>query len=567
MGTSVMEACGQVLGNPQVLLIVVLSAAYGVFMGAVPGLTATMAVALIVPITFFLDPISAVAAVVTLEACAIFAGDIPNTLLRIPGTPSSAAYTEDSYALTLQGRAQEAMGACLTFSVFGGIVGTAVLTLFAPQLARIATTFASAEYFWLYLLGLSCAVVVSRGTTLQATLALLIGLLLSTVGLVAVHTQARFTFGQAELYQGINFIPAMIGLFGVSEILRNLLRMEATENDRSTETRPAGDGAEQARGGWLLTSLKAVFGVPLPLLWVRKWHALRSAVIGSVVGMLPGAGADIAAWVSLAASKRTSRTPGLYGNGCIEGVGDATSANSAGLAGAWVPALVFGIPGDSITAIVIGVLLMKNVKPGPEIFENQGVLVYSICLVFLLANLLKIPIGLLAIKAGGYVVRVPRQVLLPVIFLFCVIGSYAINGSYFDVSVMLVMGLLGLVLERHRVPLAPVVLGIILGGPLEERFVQTLTGSQGVSLHSLPGPWLPASVWCALPSGSRRPFSASFGKPVIHLRPPRLEWPRRGPLTDVERVHVRHRPAGVRTFAALAKLPEWFEGRLCLREF
>jgi TctA family transporter len=144
-----------------------------------------------------------------------------------------------------------------------------------------------------------------------------------------------------------------------------------------------------------------------------------------------------------------------------------------------VPALVFGIPGDSITAIVIGVLLMKNVKPGPEIFEKQGALVYGICLVFLLANLLKIPIGLLVIKTGGYVVRVPRRVLLPVIFLFCVIGSYAINGSYFDVSIMLVMGLLGLVLERHRVPLGPVVLGIILGGPLEERFVQTLTGSQG----------------------------------------------------------------------------------------
>jgi putative tricarboxylic transport membrane protein len=479
MGASMLEAAAQVLGNPQVLLIIVASAAYGVFMGAVPGLTATMAVALIVPVTFFLDPIPAVAAVVTLEACAIFAGDIPNTLLRIPGTPSSAAYTDDSYALTLQGRAQEAMGTCLTFSLFGGIVGTFVLTLFAPQLARLATSFTSAEYFWLYLLGLSCSVVVSRGTALQATLALLIGLLLSTIGLSAVHTQARFTFGRAELYQGINFIPAMIGLFGVSEILRNLLRMEHLGGDESATIPPTNTHAGRKRGGWIRSSLRAVFGSPVPLLWKRKWHALRSAGIGSVVGMLPGAGADIAAWVSLAASKRSSGKPDEYGHGSIEGVGDATSANSAGLAGAWVPALVFGIPGDSITAIVIGVLLMKNVKPGPEIFEKQGVLVYSICLVFLLANLLKVPIGLLAIKTGDYVVRVPRRILLPVIFLFCVIGSYAINGSYFDVGVMLVMGLAGLVLERHRVPLGPVVLGIILGGPLEERFLQTLTGSQG----------------------------------------------------------------------------------------
>lgn len=200
-----------------------------------------------------------------------------------------------------------------------------------------------------------------------------------------------------------------------------------------------------------------------------------------MIGMLPGAGADIGAWVSLAASKRFSKKPQQYGSGSVEGIADATGANNSALAGAWVPALVFGIPGDSITAIVIGVLLMKNVKPGPEIFEKQAALVYSVYVVFLLANLILIPIGFLAIKAGGYVVRVPRRVLLPVILLFCVIGSYAIGGSYFDVGVMLAMGILGFILERRQVPLGPVVLGIILGGPLEERFIQTLTGSdQGV---------------------------------------------------------------------------------------
>ncbi len=479
MSESMGQAFTQVLGDPQVLLIIALSAVYGVFMGAVPGLTATMAVALIVPVTFFLDPIPAVAAVVTLEACAIFAGDIPNTLLRIPGTPSSAAYTDDSYALTKAGLPHQALGTCLTFSVAGGILGTAALTLFAPQLARIATTFTATEYFWLYLLGLSCAVVVSRGSALQATLALIIGLLLATVGLSAVHTEARFTFGQAELFQGINFIPAMIGLFGVSEIFRNVLRLGAGAEDANVPPPRVPTSSANFVGRWLMDPIRSVFSVPLPLLWSRKWHALRSGAIGSLIGMLPGAGADIAAWVSLAASKRTSKTPEKYGSGSLEGIGDATAANSAGLAGAWVPALVFGIPGDSITAIVIGVLLMKNVKPGPDIFEKQGALVYSICLVFLLANLLKIPIGLLAIKTGGYVVRIPRRLLLPVIFLFCVIGSFAINGSYFDVGVMLVMGLLGLILERRRIPMGPIVLGIILGGPLEERFLQTLTGSQG----------------------------------------------------------------------------------------
>lgn len=475
------EAFGLVLGDPKVLLIIAAAAIYGVFVGAVPGLTATMAVALIVPLTFFLDPIPALAAVVTLEACAIFAGDIPNTLLRIPGTPSSAAYADDAYALTRAGRSAEALGTCLTFSVAGGLFGAVVLMLFAPQLARIATWFTVAEYFWLYLLGLSCAVIVSRGSTLKASLALLIGLMLSTVGLSAVHTEARFTFGRAELFQGIQFIPAMIGLFGVSEIFRNMLRLDVASEMGESQGSSTANGKRRTFGCWLKEAIASVFRRSVPLLWRRKWHALRSGGIGSVIGMLPGAGADIGAWVSLAASKRFSKKPQQYGSGSVEGIADATGANNSALAGAWVPALVFGIPGDSITAIVIGVLLMKNVKPGPEIFEKQAALVYSVYVVFLLANLILIPIGFLAIKAGGYVVRVPRRVLLPVILLFCVIGSYAIGGSYFDVGVMLAMGILGFILERRQVPLGPVVLGIILGGPLEERFIQTLTGSdQGV---------------------------------------------------------------------------------------
>ncbi len=477
MSESLSEAFLGVVGDPQVLLIILIAAAYGTFMGAVPGLTATMAVALLVPVTFFLDPISALAAVVTLEACAIFAGDIPNTLMRIPGTPASAAYADDVYALTRAGRCGEVLGTCLTFSVAGGLFGTLILALFAPQLAGIATWFTVAEYFWLYLLGLSCAVIVSRGSTLKAAFALIIGLLLSTVGLSAVHTQARFTFGRAELFQGINFIPAMIGLFGMSEVFRNLLNRDAANAiDDPSSVRLSPD---RSWGGWLADSVRSTFGASLPLLWMRKWHAIRSGMIGALIGMLPGAGADIAAWISLAVSKRFSKRPGDYGRGSVEGISDASCANNSALAGAWVPALVFGIPGDSVTAIVIGVLLMKNIKPGPEIFEKQPVLVYSIFLVFFLANFVLVPIGFLAVKAGGYVVRIPRKILLAVIVLFCMIGSYAINGSYFDIGVMLVMGIIGLVLERRQIPLGPVVLGVILGGPLEERFIQTLSSSDG----------------------------------------------------------------------------------------
>jgi len=480
---SMQQAIVGVLGNPAVPAIILMAAAYGVFMGAVPGLTATMAVALVVPVTFFLDPISALAAIVTLEACAIFAGDIPNTLLRIPGTPSSAAYADDAYALTRAGRSQQTLGVCLTFSVIGGLFGALVLLLLAPTLATIATWFSAVEYFWLYLLGLGCAVVVSRGSTLKAIVALIVGLLLSTVGLSAVHTVPRFTFGRPELVQGIRFIPAMIGLFGFSEVLRGMLQPDPGARpvgpSSSSGTAP---GTAPDEGMWrrcILGPIRSVFGEAVRLLRRRKRHALRSGTIGSLVGMLPGAGADIGAWVSLAVSKRLRKDPAPGDSEKLEGIADATAANNSALAGAWVPAMVFGIPGDSVTAIVIGVLLMKNIKPGPEIFQSQGPLVYSIFLMFLLANLVLIPVGFLAIKTGGLVVRVPRRILLPLIVLFCVIGSYAIAGSYFDVGVMLALGVVGFLLERRRVPLGPVVLGIILGGPLEERFVQTLVGSGG----------------------------------------------------------------------------------------
>ena len=485
MGEMLQQACENTFGNPKVLAIVVASAVYGVFVGAIPGLTATMAVGLFVPLAYWLEPVPALAAVVTMEACAIFAGDIPNALLRIPGTPSSAAYVDDAYFYTRRGQSDRPLGVGLLFSVVGGLMGAGVLILLGHQLAKVASAFSVAEYFWLYVLGLSCAIVVSRGSLAKATLAMLLGLLYSTVGLSAVHTQARFTFGQTELYQGINFIPAMIGLFGVSEVLRNMLVPDESHAARGggRELDLLGSSHFAGRSGLLWRVVVGPFITVLDparrMLFKRIPQLFRSGTIGVLVGMLPGAGADIAAWVSLGVSKRFSKRAEEYGQGSLEGIGDATTANSAALAAAWIPALVFGIPGDSVTAIIISVLLMKNVKPGPEIFEAQGVLVYSTYLIFILANLVLIPVGMMAIKAGGYVVRVPRRLLLPVILLLCVVGAFAINASYFDVGIMLAMGIIGFLLERRQIPLGPVVLGIVLGGPLEERFTQTVTGADG----------------------------------------------------------------------------------------
>jgi TctA family transporter len=321
---------------------------------------------------------------------------------------------------------------------------------------------------------------------------MIVGLLISTVGLSAVHAEARFTFGRPELFQGIDFIPAMIGLFGLSEVLKNLLGLDAVQ-EAVDET------AAPARLTWR-SRARSVFAEPLRLMWTRPWASLRSGLIGTGIGILPGAGADIASWVTLAVTRRAQKGPPMEEQAALERLCDAGNANNAALAGAWIPALVFGIPGDSVTAIVIGVLLMKDIQPGPEIFLKQADLVYALYILFILANLVLLPVGLLAIKAGGYVIRVPRRVLLPVILLFCVLGSYAINSRTFDVWVMLGMGVLGLGFERRGIPLGPVVLGIILGGPLEERFIQTLTGAGGSPLAFVDRPLaaLLAALWFGL---------------------------------------------------------------------
>jgi TctA family transporter len=276
------------------------------------------------------------------------------------------------------------------------------------------------------------------------------------VGLSAVHTQARFTFGLPELYEGINFIPAMIGLFGVSEVLKNL---EALARGQSPEVVAAQPAAKRRLAHVLLAPITQTFIPACVELKRRVGGVLRSSAIGTAIGMLPGAGADIASWVSMAVAKRLGKKQCQGEDASLDGFAEATTANNSALAGAWIPALVFGIPGDSVTAIVIGVLLMKNVKPGPEIFEQQS-----------------------AIKAGGYVVRVPQRILLPIILLACVVGSYAISERVFDIWIMLAMGVVGFVLERWQVPIGPVVLGIVLGGQLEEKFIQTLTGADGSPL-------------------------------------------------------------------------------------
>jgi putative tricarboxylic transport membrane protein len=446
--------------DPYVLWVILASAAFGLFVGAVPGLTATMATALLVPVTFFMEPVPAIASIVTATAMAIFAGDIPSCLLRMPGTPASAAYTDEAYAMTRKGQGELALGAGLVFSVIGGLFGTAVLIMAAPALAEIALKFSSFEYFWLVVLGLLCAVFIAFSNPLKGIVSLLLGLLVASIGLDNPAGFPRFTFGNAELAGGLTLIPIMIGMFAVSEILRNVARI-----DEPWEMAQAKIG-NVFRGMWGLTKR---YCVPV----------LRGSALGTAVGVLPGAGADIAAWMSYALSKKFSREPEKFGTGHVEGIIEAGASNNSALAGAWVPALVFGIPGDSITAIVIGVLYIKGLNPGPSIFMSNAVSIYAIFMVFILANLLMLPLGIAAIKGAKQLLRVPREVLMPVILLFCVVGSFAINNSIFGVLLMLVFGLVAYLMEENGFPIAPAILGMVLGAMLEEHFIRAMIRADG----------------------------------------------------------------------------------------
>ena len=456
---AVITAFGLVF-EPYVLMVIFLSAVYGLFVGAIPGLTATMATALLVPVTFFMAPVPAVASIVTATAMAIFAGDIPSALLRMPGTPASAAYTDEAYLLTKGGQPELALGAGLVFSVLGGIFGVLVLILAAPALAEIALKFSSFEYFWLVMLGFTCAIFIAGKDPLKGLVALLLGLLIACVGLDNPAGAPRFTFGNAELTGGISMIPLMIGMFAISEVLRFAV----------TVNKP-------------VMAIERPFGNVFSGMWalLKKYplQLLRGSALGTAVGALPGAGADIAAWMSYAVSKKFSKEPEKFGTGHVEGIVESGAANNAALGGAWIPALVFGIPGDSITAIAIGVLYLKDMNPGPTLFVNNPQNIYAVFIVFMLAQLLMLPLGWMAIKVAKQVLRIPAGLLMPLILLFCVVGSFAINNSLFGVTIMLVGGVLAFFMERWGFPVAPTILGVVLGTMLEEHFFSSLVKADG----------------------------------------------------------------------------------------
>lgn len=455
----------------KVLIPWILAMLFGLFVGATPGLTATMGVALLIPLTYYVDPRAAFAMILGQSFTAIFSGDIPATLIRIPGTPASGAAVLDGFEMAKKGKGALALSLDLLGSAFGGFFGILVLIFTAPLLAKFALKFTNFEYFWLGVFGLSMTAILSRGKILNGFISALIGLAISTIGVDITTGYPRFTFGNPNLIGGISFIPVMIGLFGLSEVLKNL-------TEKQEMSSPAISGFEKLP---LLEAAK--------ILWNYKIRVLISSLIGVFIGALPGTGADVAAWVAYGVAKNTSKNKNEIGTGHVEGVIAPTCANNAAIGGTWIPAFVFGIPGDTITAIVLGAMLIYGLRPGPNIFSESKNLMDSIFAIGLISQIFLIPLGILGIRASGKILKLPRNIIWAGVTFFSIIGSYAINNNFFDVYIMLLSGLLGFFLEMLGVPLAPLILGLILGPMIENNLRVGLIKTHGNFLPFITRPY------------------------------------------------------------------------------
>ncbi len=431
------------------ILFITLGVMMGIMAGAMPGLSPSMGVALLVPFTYAMSPTLALILLVSIYIAANYGGSITAVTINAPGTPSAVVTSFDGYPLTKKGQPGMGLGVSLVASTVGGFVGTIILILFSVQLAKIAVKFHPAEYFALAIFGLTTVATLGGRNWVKAFLMAMLGLLLNTIGIDPISGVSRFTFGSVHLYDGFSLIPALIGLFALSEVFKQL-------EERNFDTKKI--------------ELKKTKWPSFIDYWKLKFGILRSSLIGTLIGIFPGAGATIASFISYDIAKRTSKEPEKFGKGSLEGVAAAEAANSSSVGGALVPLLTLGIPGSASTAVLIGALMIHDLTPGPQLFNTKPELVYGLFASLLLANLIMLILGLFGSKLWVKVTSVPKKILYPLIFTISIIGSFAVRYSFFDVIACLGFGLAGWILRRNNYPVAPIVLGLVLGNIAETNF-------------------------------------------------------------------------------------------------
>ena len=430
----------------------------GVTIGILPGLTATMGVALLVTLTYKMAPDQAILTLMCVYLGAIYGGSRTAILLNIPGTPANAAATLDGYPLAQQGKAGLAMGLATTSSTLGTMVGIFFLAIIAPLLSEAALKFGSYEFFWLALFGVVISgQMTGSDTPLKGYIAGILGLLVAMIGMETLHAHQRFTFGIAALGGGVDIIPAMVGAFGLAEILsamkRKVVGHVVPVNDRVVPT------------------LREIF---------QYWRTIiRSGIIGTFIGIIPGVGEDVGSWSSYAAAKRASKHPEEFGKGSQEGLIAAETGDNAVVSAAMIPTLTLALPGSAAAAVLIAAMLIHGIRPGPMLMVENAPFLYQIVAMLLLATIANLIFGLSLTKIFIKVLAVPRERLMAVIYILCVVGSFAITQRMFDVYVMLIFGVVGFLLREMKYPMAPLVLGIVLGDLLDLNLRRGLALTQG----------------------------------------------------------------------------------------
>lgn len=455
---SLLEVIGVVF-QPVHLFITFCGAFVGVFVGAMPGLSSIMGLSLMLPLTLKFDGSAGLLMLLGVFCGAIYGGSITAILIRTPGTANSAATVLDGYPLTEQGKAAQALGVSTLASTFGGLFSAVMLLWTAPLLSKVALSFTSPEYFSLAVFGLSMVTSLSSKNVTKGLISALIGLMLATVGMDALTGAKRFTFSSTYLLGGIAMVPVLIGLYAFSQGLVNIEKEDAQGARTSEKIR-------RTFPHWRV--IKQIF----PTL-------LRSSLIGTFIGAIPGTGGDIASWLAYNETKRWDKHPEEFGTGRLEGVAAPEAANNAVSGGALIPLLTLGIPGDAGTAVMLGALMMQGIVPGPLLFTNEKVKVYTIIVGLFVANAFMGLLGFCGIRLFSKVGDVPNKYLTPIVFAFCVVGTYALNNSVSDIFLMILIGFLAFLLSKLDYPMPPLILGLILGGTLEKNMQRSLLVSNG----------------------------------------------------------------------------------------
>jgi len=441
------------LGDPALLLLLVVATLGGVVIGALPGLNATTGAALLLPFTLTMEPVPAIAILTAIYCSATFAGAITAILINTPGTSASATTCLDGYPLAMRGEAGRALGLAVISSTVGGVLSVFCLMLAAPLLARAAYQFSPPEYFALTLFGLSMLATIGEGSPVRNLISGGLGVFLALVGVDNLTTVERFTFGSHELYEGIGFVPVMIGVFGISELL---VQSNALDTVRERIV------------------MKAV-KLPSREDYAKIWKTvLRSTGIGTFIGILPAEGATVASMIGYNEARRWSKQPEEFGHGAIEGIAGSEAANNAATGGAMVPTLALGIPGSATAAVILAGLMVHGLRPGPTMFTEQASFAYAIFWSMLFVNVLFLFVGLYGAKVFARITMVPTQILWPCVFVFSIVGAYALDQSMFDVWVALTAGVLGYFMRRYGFSVVPLAIGLILGGMLEQRLGQSM---------------------------------------------------------------------------------------------